>query len=56
MADLSGIGKTMGVESRNKPLGCTIAGANQGKSTSIWVCMNTDCHAYGKWWCAFTGW
>jgi hypothetical protein len=49
MADLSGIGQSMNIESRNKPLDCTITGSNQGKSTNIWICMNTDCDAYGKW-------
>jgi hypothetical protein len=30
--------------------------ASSGVTVSNWACDRTDCPAYGKWYCPFTGW
>ncbi|MGB7968005.1 MAG: hypothetical protein WCF28_00380 [Methanobacterium sp.] len=54
MADLSGIGKSMNIESGSKSLECTMTTNNQ--ATTSLLCDRIDCSSYGKWWCPFTGW
>ena len=54
MSDLSGIGKTMNIESRSTSLGCTMTTHSQATTSSL--CDKVDCPSYGKWWCPLTSW
>jgi hypothetical protein len=53
MADLSGIGKTMNVESGSTSLGCTMTNSQIASDP---VCSKMNCSSYGRWWCPVTGW
>ena len=53
MADLSGIGKSVNMESGSTS-GCTMTTNSQ--ATTSGLCDRVDCSSYGKWWCPFTGW
>ena len=54
MTDLSGIGKSMNIESGSTSIECTMTANNEIKTSS--VCDMVNCSSYGKWWCPFTGW
>ena len=54
MGDLSGIGKSMNIESGSTSLGCTVTTNSEANPNSI--CHQIYCPSYGKWWCPFSGW
>lgn len=54
MGDLSGIGKSMNIESGSNSLQCTMTANNQAQTNKL--CDQVDCPSYGKWWCPFSGW
>jgi hypothetical protein len=55
MDDLSGIGKSMNLESGSTSLGCVMTGVSSAK-TSSWKCDIIGCPHYGKWYWPFSGW
>jgi hypothetical protein len=54
MEDLSGIGKSVNMESGSTAVDCTMATNSEAKTNAL--CDSVDCPSYGKWWCPFSGW
>jgi hypothetical protein len=53
MEDLSGLGKSVSINSESTPKACSMSAASSAQNA---LCDKTDCPSYGKWYCPFTGW